>query len=92
MAKFRDRAGRLWLIAASGDRLRDVRKQLGVDLRKPSAFDRLDEMTAAAVLFEYCKPEATAYQMNRADFDRLFAGEKLEIALREIQEEMGQTR
>lgn len=49
-------------------------------------------MTAAAVLFEYCKPEATAYQMNRADFDRLFAGEKLEIALREIQEEMGQTR
>lgn len=85
MAKFKDNAGREWVVDVNIATLKSVNTELGVDLLDASSNDgeilkRLyfDPMFLADVLFVVCRDQAGRAEVSDEDFGRGLAGDAID--------------
>jgi hypothetical protein len=83
MTKFQDRDGRVWFLTVAPHHLREVRKELGVDLTSRQAIGKLgdDPQTLVATLHVLLEPQIKAHRLNPVDFARCLSGYALARAV-----------
>jgi len=84
-ARFTDATGRDWLVEITVDTVRQVRKELDVDLMQAAGGDVLERLAAdpvelVDVLFVICRDQAEERGLSDVDFGRSLAGDAIEAA------------